>query len=93
MHFVEYSVTPFFTEYPQATASGFSLTDIFPYKDQIVDSVLIREYKGQKTRILACFTRCLEKTSAMVFFMKKVGGYQFLIIFAKTLHRRYLTDF
>lgn len=28
---------------------GFSLTRIFPYKEQIVDSViLVREYKGQR---------------------------------------------
>ena len=28
--------------------NGFSLTPIFPYKDRIVDSVLIREYTGQR---------------------------------------------
>ena len=30
---------------------GFSLTRIFPYKDRIKDSVLIREYTGQRKPI------------------------------------------
>ena len=30
---------------------GFSLTRILPYKDRIVDSVLIREYTGQRKTV------------------------------------------
>ena len=37
---------------------GFSLTHIFPYKDRIFDSILIRKkYRSEKTLILTYFTR------------------------------------
>ena len=31
---------------------GFSLTWLFPYKDRIVDSVLVREYAGQRKTVI-----------------------------------------
>ena len=43
---------------------GFSLTRIFPYKDRIIDSILIRENAvRQKTRFLAYFAQYFHKNA------------------------------
>ena len=54
---------------------GFFLTRMFPYKDRIFDSVLIREYTSQRKPILLHILRNVE--------MNKI--FTFTAAFAKTM--------
>ena len=58
---------------------GFSLTFLFPYKDRIIDSVLMRENTGQGKpafshvlRNVLCVSKCQTIYGFTIFFLKKL---------------------